>query len=59
MFTNTCVCVGYRLRWAGHVARREEDKILTDKPTRKRALGKLRRGIGLIRLRIGMIREPL
>ena len=36
-----------RLRWAGHVARMEEDssafKILTDKPTRKRPLGRPRR----------------
>ena len=41
------------LRWAGHVARMEEDrsvfKILTDKPTGKRHLG-------MIRLRIGIIR---
>ena len=36
-----------RLRWAGHVARMEEErsafKILTGKPTRKRTLGKPRR----------------
>ena len=36
-----------RLRWTGHVARMEEDrecfKILTDKPTGKRPLGRLRR----------------
>ena len=36
-----------RLRWAGHVARMEEGrsafKILTDKPTRKRPLGRPRR----------------
>ena len=35
-----------RLRWAGHVARMEEGrsafKILTDKPTTKRPLGKPR-----------------
>ena len=35
-----------RLRWAGHVARMEEDrnsyKILTGKPTGKRSLGRLR-----------------
>ena len=34
-----------RLRWAGHVARMEEDrsafKILTGKPTGKRPLGRL------------------
>jgi hypothetical protein len=33
-----------RLRWSGHVARMEESrsafKILTDKPTRKRPLGR-------------------
>ena len=66
-----------RLRWAGHVARMEEDKsalkISTGKPTRKRPLGgqgvdgrtvlewilKKYVGIGLIRLRIGIIGEPL
>ena len=36
------------LRWAGHVARMEEGrrafKILTGKPTRKRSLGRPRRG---------------
>ena len=35
-----------RLRWAGHVARIEEDsafKILTGKPTGKRPLGRHRR----------------
>ena len=36
-----------RLRWAGYVARMEEGrsafKILTDKPTRKRRLGRPRR----------------
>ena len=36
-----------RLRWAGHVARMEESrsafKILTDKPTGKRPLGRPRR----------------
>ena len=36
-----------RLRWAGHVARMEEDrrafKILTGKPTEKRPLGRPRR----------------
>ena len=36
-----------RLRWAGHVARMEEDrnafKILTGKPTGKRPLGRPRR----------------
>ena len=36
-----------RLRWAGHVARMEEDrrafKILTGKPTGKRPLGRRRR----------------
>ena len=36
-----------RLRWAGHVARMEEDrsafKILTGKPAGKRPLGRLRR----------------
>ena len=36
-----------RLRWAGHVARMEEGrsafKILTDKPTGKRPLGRSRR----------------
>ena len=38
-----------RLRWAGHVARMEEDrcafKILTGKPTGKRGLGVGRRTI--------------
>ena len=38
-----------RLRWAGHVARTEEGrsafKILTDKPTGKRPLGRYRRTI--------------
>ena len=65
-----------RLRWTGHVARMEEGrsafKILTDKPTGKRPLGRPRRRwednirmdldvrvIGLIRLRIGIIGEPL
>ena len=68
-----------RLRWAGHVARMEEGrsafKILNDKSTGKRPLGRTRRGwednirmdleeigmrgIGLIRLRIGIIGEPL
>ena len=61
-----------RLRWAGHVARIEEGrsafKILTGKQTGKRALGRrrwednIRRnwnwGIGLILLRVGIIREP-
>ena len=36
-----------RLRWAGHVARMEEDKsafkMLTGKPAGKRPLGKFRR----------------
>ena len=36
-----------RLRWAGHVVRMEEGrnafKILTDKPTEKRPLGRPRR----------------
>ena len=32
-----------RLRWAGHVARMEEGKILTGKPTGKRSLGMSRR----------------
>ena len=66
-----------KLRWAGHVARKEEGRstfrILTGKPTAKRPLGRPRRrsedhirmdfeetgGIGLIRLRIGIIGEPL
>ena len=70
-----------RLRWADHVARMEEGrsafKILTDKSTGKRPLGRPRRsrwetilewtlkkyvsiqGIGLIRLRIATIGEPL
>ena len=58
-----------RLRWAGHVARMEEGrsafKILTIKPTGKKPLGRPRqrlvsmRGIGLIRLRLGIIGEPL
>ena len=62
-----------RLRWAGHVARMEEGrsafKILTGKPTGKRPLRRPRRRwedirmdlrvIGLIRLRIGIIGEPL
>ena len=47
-----------RLRWAGHEARMEESwsalKILTGAPTGKRHLV-----IGLIRLRIGIIGEPL
>ena len=68
------------LRWAGHVARMEEDrsafKILTGIPIGRRPLGRPRRrwednirmdleeiginaGIGLIRLRIGIIGEPL
>ena len=37
-----------RLRWAGHVARREEGRnaftILTGKPTGKRPLGRPKRG---------------
>ena len=63
-----------RLRWAGHVATMEESrstfKMLTGKPTGKRPLGRPRRRweddirmdlrvIGLIRLRIGIIGEPL
>ena len=58
-----------RLRWAGHVARMEEDKsafkILTDKRTGKRPLGRPSRRwednirIGLIRLRIAIFGEPL
>ena len=59
---------------AGHVVRMEEGrsvfKILTGKPTGKRPLGRPRRRweddirmdlrvIGLIRLRIGIIGEPL
>ena len=64
-----------RLRWAGHVARMEESgsafKILTDKPTGKRPLGRPRRRwednirmdlmrvIGLIEPRIAFIGEPL
>ena len=63
-----------RLRWAGHVARMEESrsafKMLTGIRTGKWLLGRtilewtLRRlvsmlGIGLIRLRIGTIGEPL
>ena len=58
-----------RLRWASHVARVEEErsafKILTGKPTGKRPFGCPRRRwednirIGLIRLRIGIIGEPL
>ena len=64
-----------RSRWAGHVARMEEGrcafKILTGKPTGKRHLGRPRRrwednirkesirGIGLIRLRKGIIGESL
>ena len=66
-----------RLRWAGHVARREEGrgafKILAGKPTGKRPLGMPRHRwednirmnleeigiIGLVRLRIGIIGEPL
>ena len=68
-----------RLRWAGHVATMEEGrsafKILTDKPTGKRPLGRPRRRwevnikmdleeismrvFGLIRHRIGIIGEPL
>ena len=68
------------IRWAGHLARMEEDrsafKILTGKPSEERPLGRHRRswednirmdlkeiGInarnGLIRLRIGIIGEPL
>ena len=43
-----------RLRWAGHVARIEEGrsdfKILTGKPTGKRAVGRLRRRGGIIRM---------
>ena len=38
------------LRWTGHVARMKEGRsafeILTDKPTGKRLLGKLRRKMG-------------
>ena len=41
------VIISGRLRWAGHVARMEEDrsafKILTGKPTGKRPLGRPRR----------------
>ena len=60
-----------RLRWAGHVARMEEGrsafKMLTGKPTGKRPLGRPRRRRednirmvnGLIRLRIGIIGDPL
>ena len=63
-----------RLRWAVDVARMEEGrsafKILTGKPTGKRPLGRTilewtlkrsvsMRGIGLIRLRIGIIGESL
>ena len=71
-----------RMRWAGNVARMEEDrsafKIVTSKPTGKRLLGMPKRrrggevnvrmilkklvsirGIGLIRLRIGIIRKLL
>ena len=49
--TNFIVCIvrvikSRRLRWAGHVARMEEDrtvfKILTGKPTGKRPLGRPR-----------------
>ena len=62
------------MRWAGHVARMEEGrsafKILTGKPTGKRPFGRIIlewilkkrvsiRGIGLIRLRIWIIGEPL
>ena len=73
-----------KLRWAGHVARMEDDRSafrsLTGKPTGKSPLGRPRRswegniimvlatsqsssypmrGIGLTRLRIGIIGEPL
>ena len=58
-----------RLRWACQVARKKEYrsalKILTGIRTGKRLLGRLLqkyvsiRGIGLIRLRIGIIGEPL
>ena len=63
-----------RLRWAGHVARMEEGrsafKILTGKPTEKIPLGRSMRTrrceenirmrrIGLIRIRIGIIGEPV
>ena len=66
-----------RLRRVGHVARQEEGrsafKILTDKPTGKRPLGRPRRRLegnirmeleemainGLIRFRIGIIGGPL
>ena len=51
-----------RLRYKGHVARREETrtafKISIDKPTGKKPLGKPRRS-KLIQLRIGIIGEPL
>ena len=60
------------MRWAEHIARIEEGrsafKMLTDKPTGKRHLGRTRRrwgdnirikgGIGLILLRTGIIGEP-
>ena len=67
---NILVLKSGRLRWAGHVARKEEGrsafKILAGKPTGKRPLGRPRcrmdfkeiRGIGLIQLNVGIIREP-
>ena len=58
-----------RLRWAAHVARMEERmstfNILTGKPAGKRPFGRtilewiLKKGLGLIRLRIGIIGELL
>ena len=66
------VIISRRLRWAGHVARMEEGRsiftILTGKPPGKRPIWKHRhtweeqvsiQGTGLIRLRIGIIAEPL
>ena len=64
-----CVIKSTILRRAGHVARMEEGrsafKILTDKRIGKRPLGRPKRRwqvnirMGLIRLRIGIIGEPL
>ena len=46
-----------RLRWAGHVSRMEEGRSAFKILTGKRLVSV--RVIGLIRLRIGIIREPL
>ena len=66
----------FKLRRAGHVAGRSAFKILTDKPTGNKPLGRPTRrwedqlewmlkkqvpirGIGLIRLKLGIFEEPM